>query len=154
MIYLIEAWIIKKNKGSPLEEDAGFEIRYLDEDRLIEIMALQEVIVMLLWSNLSFSILLAVRTVALPPSYPSASFSPCEAANSRYASLCPRAGHWSPASFSRGAGMRIGGEYGRRARDRPEQLSYEGDSLQLQIWPDAQLLRLGPDGWSEIPQAD
>ncbi len=42
---MIDAGIIKKNKGSPQEEDAGFEIRYMDEDHLTEIMALQEVIV-------------------------------------------------------------------------------------------------------------
>ena len=34
MICLIDAGIVKKNKGSPQEEDAGFEIRYMDEDHL------------------------------------------------------------------------------------------------------------------------
>ena len=42
---MIEAGIIKKNKGSPEEEDAVFEIRYMDEDNLDEMMALQEVII-------------------------------------------------------------------------------------------------------------
>ncbi|VVB70286.1 Uncharacterised protein [uncultured archaeon] len=45
MVSLIKAGIIKKNKGSPLEEDACYEIRYLDEGHLNEMMALQEVIV-------------------------------------------------------------------------------------------------------------
>jgi GNAT superfamily N-acetyltransferase len=42
---LIDAGIIKKNKGSPEEEDAVFEIRYMDEDHLDEMMALQELII-------------------------------------------------------------------------------------------------------------
>ena len=42
---MIDAGIIKKNKGSPEEEDAVFEIRYMDEDHLDEMMTLQEVII-------------------------------------------------------------------------------------------------------------
>ena len=42
---MIDAGIIKKNKGSPEEEDAVFEIRYMNEDHLDEMMALQDVIV-------------------------------------------------------------------------------------------------------------
>jgi len=42
---LIDAGIIKKNKGSPQEEDAVFEIRYMDEDHLDEMMTLQEIII-------------------------------------------------------------------------------------------------------------
>ena len=41
---MIDAGIIKKNKGSLQEEDAVFEIRYMDEDHLDEMMTLQEVI--------------------------------------------------------------------------------------------------------------
>ena len=42
---MIDAGIIKKNKGSPQEEDAVFEIRYMDADHLDEMMSLQEVII-------------------------------------------------------------------------------------------------------------
>ena len=42
---MIDAGIIKKNKGSLQEEDAVFEIRYMDEDHLDEMMTLQDVIV-------------------------------------------------------------------------------------------------------------
>jgi ribosomal protein S18 acetylase RimI-like enzyme len=42
---LIDAGIIKKNKGSPQEEDAVFEIRYMNDDYLDEMMTLQDVIV-------------------------------------------------------------------------------------------------------------
>lgn len=45
MFSLTKAGIIKKNKGSPLEEDALFEIRFMDQGNLDEIMALQEVII-------------------------------------------------------------------------------------------------------------
>jgi ribosomal protein S18 acetylase RimI-like enzyme len=45
MSSIIEAGRIKKNKGSILQEDVCYEIRFMDEDDLKGMMALQEIIV-------------------------------------------------------------------------------------------------------------
>ena len=45
MSSVIEAGRIKKNKGSILQEDVCYEMRFMDEDDLEDMMALQEIIV-------------------------------------------------------------------------------------------------------------
>jgi ribosomal protein S18 acetylase RimI-like enzyme len=42
---VIESGRIKKNKGSILQEDVSYEMRFMDEDDLKDMMALQEIIV-------------------------------------------------------------------------------------------------------------
>jgi len=45
MSSVIEAGRIKKNKGAILQEDVCYEMRFMDEDDLLDMMALQEIIV-------------------------------------------------------------------------------------------------------------
>jgi ribosomal protein S18 acetylase RimI-like enzyme len=45
MSSVIEAGSIKKNKGSVLQEDVCYEMRFMDENDLMDMMALQEIIV-------------------------------------------------------------------------------------------------------------
>ena len=45
MSSVIEAGRIKRNKGSILQEDVSYEMRFMDEDDLDDMMALQEIIV-------------------------------------------------------------------------------------------------------------
>lgn len=44
MSSLIDAGIIKRNKDQPLQQDMRYEMRFMDEDHLRDIMSLQEII--------------------------------------------------------------------------------------------------------------
>ena len=45
MSSVIEAGRIKRNRGSILQEDVSYEMMFMDEDDLDDMMALQEIIV-------------------------------------------------------------------------------------------------------------